>query len=180
MRQLGHFGFGRAHLQLSVVLLDFLANLAELVRGVLDLLKVVAVGFFVRSQLLLIGGQLALGLLQLERELGGGIALAGLQVSFGLGFELLHMVAAHLHLAGDALHQGAVGFQTLAAFFELFDRRIVFILHLGDRVGFPKYVGDLVQLRAKCVPELTQDQAGPPFLSSSSFYYYDGLGRNVP
>ncbi len=170
LRKLRHLGFGGAHLQLSVVLLDLLADFAELPGGVLNLLEIVAVGFFMRRELLLVRGQFPLRLLQLERELGGGIALAGLQVRFGLGLELLNVIPAHLHLARDTLDQGTVGFKLLPAFFKPFDSRVVFVLHLCDRVGFPKYVGDLVQLEVRnAFQNLPRINCRPPFLLTSSF-----------
>jgi hypothetical protein len=45
----------------------------------------------VHVQLLLVGGELGLRLLQLERELCRGGAIAGLEVGLGLGLELLEV-----------------------------------------------------------------------------------------
>ncbi len=59
-------------------------------------------------QLALVGGELLFGLLQLQRELGRGGAIAGLEVRLGLGFELLDVAPVRLRLAGDALDQPAV------------------------------------------------------------------------
>ena len=92
--QSGDFGFGGAHLQFGVVLLDLLAHLTQLVAGVLDLLEIVLVGGLVHLELLFMLRQFLLGLLQLQCELGGGFAIARLEISLGLGLELLHVVAA--------------------------------------------------------------------------------------
>ena len=59
-------------------------------------------------ELLLVGGELRLGLLQLERELGGRRAIAGLQVGLGLRLELLHVRSVGGDLPRDALDQAAV------------------------------------------------------------------------
>jgi hypothetical protein len=83
----------------------------------------------------------------------------------------------------------------------------MFVLHLRDGIGFPEYVGDLVYLRSKGAPELSQNQAVPSFspLKSRttqrnaivfhfpiwhvtrcalqlrvSFYYYEESGTVVP
>src|SRR6185436_20049845 len=88
------------------------------------------------------------------------------------------MVPGAGHLARDPLDQPAVGFETLAALFELLDCGIMFILHLGDRVGLPEDVGDLVHLRAKRAPELSQNQG--ELLPDDIFYYYEGLAKVVP
>jgi hypothetical protein len=66
---------------------------------VLDLLEVVLVRALVHGELLPVLLELALGLLQLERELGGGLAVAGLEVGLGLGLELAGVGLALLDLA---------------------------------------------------------------------------------
>ena len=50
------------------------------------------------------------------------------------------------HLPADALDQGPVLLQPLAALLELLDGQVVLVLHLGDRVGRPEEVGQLVDL----------------------------------
>jgi hypothetical protein len=52
------------------------------------------------------------------------------------------------------------------------------VLHLGDRIGLPEDVGDLVHLCAKCAPELSQNQGD--LLPDDSFYYYEGWNEVVP
>jgi hypothetical protein len=47
----------------------------------------------------------------------------------------------------------------------------MFVLHLGDWVGLPENVGDLVHLRPKRAPELSQNQGD--LLPDDSFYYYE-------
>ncbi|MBZ5636683.1 MAG: hypothetical protein LAO55_26455 [Acidobacteriia bacterium] len=106
------------------------------------------------------------------------LALAGLKVGLGLRLELLHVVAGAGHLPRDSLDQPTVGFETLAALFELFDRGVMFVLHLGDGVGLPEDVGDLVHLRAKRTPELSQNQG--ELLPDDLFYYYEGWAEVVP
>ena len=153
LRELGDLRFGGAHLQLGVVLLDLLAHFDQLAVGMLNLLEVVAVRGLVHLELLLVGGQFFLGLLQLERELRRGRPIAGPQVGLGLGLELLHVRPVGRHLAGDALDQAAVLLEPGAALLQLLDRQVVLVSHLRDRVGLPEHVGDLVELRHERRPE---------------------------
>ena len=142
-------------------LVNLLAQLDQLFVGVLNLLQVVAVGRFVQLELLLVGGELLFGLLQLERELRGGGAIAGLEIRLGLGLELLDVGAVGLRLARDALDQPAVLLQPAAAFLELLDRAIVLVAHLRHRIGLPEQIGDLVDLRDEGRPELVKNHMAP-------------------
>ena len=146
LRELGDLRFGGAHLQLGVVLLDLLAHFDQLAVGMLNLLETVAVRGLVHLQLLLVGGELFLGFLQLERELRGGRPIAGLQIGLGLGLELLHVRSVGRHLAGHTLDEAAILLEPAAAFLELLDRLVVLVAHLRDRVGLPEDVGNLVDL----------------------------------
>ena len=60
-------------------------------------------------------------------------------------------------LARDALDQAAVLLEPAAAFLELLDRLVVLVAHLGDRIGLPEQVGDLVDLRHERGPELVKN-----------------------
>ena len=51
------------------------------------------------------------------------VAVAGLQIRLGLGFELLHVRPVGRDLPGDALDQAAVLLEPDAAFLELLDGR---------------------------------------------------------
>ena len=66
-------------------------------------------------ELLLVGGELLLGLLQLERELRRRRPIAGLQVGLGFGLELLHVRPVRRHLPRDALDQAAILLEPAAA-----------------------------------------------------------------
>ena len=155
--QLGHLGLGPAHLQLGVVLGDLLADLGQLAAGVLDLGEVVVVGLLVHLELGLVLGQVLLGLLQLQGELGRRLAVAGLQVGLDLGLQVGDVRLVGGHLPADALDQGPVLLQPLAALLELLDGQVVLVLHLGDRVGRPEEVGQLVDLGRERAPELAED-----------------------
>jgi hypothetical protein len=160
-RELGDFRFGGAHLELGVVLLDLLAQLDQFFVGVLDLLQVVAVRGFVQLQLPLVGGELLFGLLQLQRELGRGGAIARLEIRLGFGLELLDVGPVRLRLARHALDQPAVLLQPAAAFLELLHRAIVFVAHLRHRIGLPEQIRDLVDLRDEGRPELVKNHMAP-------------------
>ena len=123
----------------------------------LDLLEVVLIGLLVHPELLFVLLDLPLGLLQLQRELGGGLAVPGLEIGLGLRGELVEVSLAVLDLARHALHQAAVLLQAHAAFLELLDREIVLVLHLRNRIGFPEKVGELVELRPNRTEELLED-----------------------
>ena len=93
LRELRDLGFGGAHLQFGVVLLDALAQLDQLFVRVLDFFQAVAVRGFVHQQLLLVRPELLFGFLQLQREFRRRRPIARLEVRLGLGFELLHVRA---------------------------------------------------------------------------------------
>ena len=113
----------------------------------------------------LVLGQLGLGLLQLQGELGRRLAVAGLQVGLDLAFQVGDVLLGVLHLPRHALDQRPVLLQPLAALRELGDGRVVLVLHLGDRVGRPEEVGQLVHLCAKRGPEFSHDHFGTrPFI----------------
>ena len=128
----------------------------QLAAGVLDLGEVVVVGLLVHLELALVLRQVLLGLLQLQGELGRRLAVAGLQVGLDLGLQAGDVRLVGGHLPADALDQGPVLLQPLAALLELLDRQVVLVLHLGDRVGGPEEVGELVDLRGQA-PELAED-----------------------
>ena len=132
-------------------------------------------------QLLLVRGQLLLRLLQLQRELGRGLAIAGLEVGLGLGFELLDVRPVRRHLPGDPLDQPAVLLEADAAFLELLDRAVVLVLHLRDRVGLPEDVGDLVDLRHERGPELLKNHMNRPlpdrYVATFCGFPFAGVGR---
>ena len=109
----------------------------------------------------LVLGQVVLGPLQVEGELGGRLAVAGVEVGLDLGLERGDLLALAVDLPGDALDQGAVLGQALAAFLQLLDRPVVFVLHLGDRVVAANRVGQLVELRRDGVPEFAEDHGSP-------------------
>ena len=115
-------------------------------------------------ELAFILAQLLLGLLQLQRKLGRVLAVAGLQVAFDLRFEHRHVLLVAGHLPAHALDQRPILLQALAARLELFDRRVVLVLHLGNRIGRPKEVGDLIDLRPKCRPKFSNDHRITPCL----------------
>jgi hypothetical protein len=64
-------------------------------------------------------------------------------------------------LAGDTLDQTAVLLQTATPFLELLDRAVVLVSHLGDRIGFPEQVRDLVDLRDEGGPDLVKNHVSP-------------------
>ena len=101
-------------------------------------------------------GQL-LGLLQLQRELRGGVAIARLEVRLGLRRQLGDLGIAVLDLTRHALDQAAVLLEPHTTFFELLDCEIVLVLHLRDRICFPEKVGQLVELRPHRTEELLED-----------------------
>jgi hypothetical protein len=86
----------------------------------------------------------------------------GLQVGLGLGLELAGVGLAVLDLAGHPLDQPAVLLEPDPALLELLDRAVVLVLHLGDRVGLPEEVGQLVQLSAQSTEHLSEDHAVSP------------------
>ena len=98
-----------------------------------------------------------LGLLQLQGEAGRRLAVAGAEVGLHLGLELRDVLTVQRRLPADPLDQGPVLFQPLAALLQLGDRLVVLILHLGNRIGRPEYIGDLIDLRHQRVPELPHD-----------------------
>ena len=67
------------------------------------------------------------------------------------------MLAALVDLAGHALDQRAVLRQPFATLFDLFDRTVVLVLHLGDRVVAADRVGQLVELRRDGLPDFAQN-----------------------
>src|SRR5262249_34282476 len=101
--------------------------------------------------------QFLLRLLQVEGELRRRLAVAGGQVSLDPSLQVADLGAVRVHLAGDAIDQGPVLFESLAPLLDLLDGRVVLVLHLGDRVRGPEDVGDLVQLRPQRTPELAED-----------------------
>ena len=102
-------------------------------------------------------GQLLFRFLQLERELGGGRAIAGFQIGLGLGLELLHVRAVRGDLTRDALDEPAILLQPGAPFLELLDGAVVLVPHLRHGIGLPEDVRDLVDLRDEGGPELVED-----------------------
>ena len=113
------------------------------------------------AELLLVLGQVVLGPLEVEGELGGGLAVAGVQVGLDLGLERGDLLALVVHLPRDPLDQGAVLGQPFAALLDLLDRPVVFVLHLGDRVVAADRVGQLVELRRDGLPEFAEDHGSP-------------------
>ena len=95
--------------------------------------------------------------MQFQGELGGRLAVAGREIGLDLRLESADVLLVVRHLAADALDQGPILLQTLAALFHLGDRLIVLVLHLGDRIGRPEDVGDFVDLRHQRMPELPQN-----------------------
>ena len=173
-RELGDLRFGGAHLQLGVVFLDLLAQLDQLFVRVLDLLQVVAVGRLVHLELLLVGGQLLFGLLQLERELRRRGAIAGLQVGLGLGLELLHVRPVGRTWRVTRSTSPRYCSRPAAAFLELLDRAVVLVSHLRDRIGLPEQIRDLVDLRHERRPELVKNH-GVSFDDGSTRLLLDGF-----
>ncbi len=100
------------------------------------------------------------GLLQLERELCRGGAIAGLEVGLRLRFELLHVRLVGGDLPGDPLDEPAVLLEAGAPFLELLDGAVVLVSHLGHRIGLPEDVRDLVDLRHERGPELVENHGG--------------------
>ena len=156
-RQLGELGFGAAHLQLGVVLLDLPLQLLELLDGMLDLRDVVAVGRLVELELGFVLLELPLRLLELEGELRRRLPLPRLEIGLDLGLEFGDVGLVGLNLTVDPFDEGPVFLQAFAAVLHLVDRLVVFILELGDRIGRPEEVGDLVHLGRKGLPELSED-----------------------
>jgi len=105
------FGFGGAHLELGVVLGDFLAELDQLFVGVLDLLQAVAVGRLVQLQLRLVGGELLFGLLQLEANFEAVARSPALRYALVSASSFWTWAPVGLRLARHALDQPAVLFQ---------------------------------------------------------------------
>ena len=156
-RQFGKLGFGAAHLQLGVVLLDLSLQLLELLHGMLDLRDVVAVGRLVELELGFVLRELLLRFLELEGELRRCLPLAGLEIGLHLGLELGDVGLVGLDLTIHPFDEGPVFLQAFAAVLHLVDRLVVFVLELGDRIGRPEEVGDLVHLGRKGLPELSED-----------------------
>lgn len=61
------------------------------------------------------------------------------------------------HLSCDSPDQRLALFQPLAALLELLDGQVLLILHLGDGVGGPEQVRDLVELGLERPPDLAED-----------------------
>ena len=112
-------------------------------------------------QLLIVGCQLRLGLLQFERELCRSRAVARFQVRLGFRLELLHVRAVRRDLASDALDEAAVLLQPGAPFLQLLDGAIVLVPHLRDRVRLPEQIRDLVDLSDEGRPELVKNHVSP-------------------
>ncbi len=159
--ELRELGLGAGHLEVGLVLLDLLADRGELLARVLDLLDVVAVGLLVQAELLLVLGELLLDLLQIDRELAGGVAVVGLEVGLDLGRELRPLLLVRLHLALHALDEAAVLLEPHAPLLELLDRLVVLVLHLRDRVLAPEVVRELVHLCANRPADLGEDHGSP-------------------
>ena len=101
--------------------------------------------------------KLLLRLLQLKRKPRGRLPLADLEVGLDPGLERRHVLPVAVHLPRDPLHEGPVLLEPFAAFLHLIDRLVVLILELGDRVGGPEKVRDLVHLGREGLPELAED-----------------------
>ena len=123
----------------------------------LDLRDVVAVGRLVKFELGLVLRELLLGLLEFEGKLRRRLALAGLEVGLHLGLELGNVGLVGLDLTVHPLDEGPVFLQAFTAVLHLIDRLVVLVLELGDRIGCPEEVGDLVHLGRKGLPELSED-----------------------
>ena len=67
------------------------------------------------------------------------------------------MLAVAVDLPRDPLHEGPVLLEPFAALLHLIDRLVILVLELGDRVGGPEKVGDLVHLGREGFPELAED-----------------------
>jgi len=85
------FRLRRRHLEIGVVVLDLLADLGELLVGVLDFLEVILVSLLVHFELLLILHEIGFGLLELQRELAGRVAVARLEVGLHVGLQLVDL-----------------------------------------------------------------------------------------
>ena len=134
-------------------------------------------------ELLLVGGELAFAFCSSSANLAAASRSPGLQIRLGLASSFLTCARFAWHLAGDPLDQAAILLEAVAPFLELLHGAVVFVLHLRDRIGLPEDVRDLVHLRAKRGPELSQNQAVPSFLvpkSNVSFYYYEASVKSVP
>ena len=159
--QLRHLGLGPAHLEVGVVLGDLVLDVLKLLDGVLDLEQVVVVRLLVQRELPFVLGQVVLGPLEIEGELGGGVAITGAQVGLDLGLDRGDLLALVVDLPRDSLDQGPILGQSFAAFLHLLDGPVVFVLHLGDRIVAPDRIGQLVELRRDGVPEFAENHGSP-------------------
>ena len=103
--------------------------------------------------------------LEVEGELGRGLAIPRAQVGLDLRLDRRDLLALAVHLPGHALHQGTVLGQAFSAFLELLDRSIVLVLHLGDRIIAAEPVAQLVELGREGLPDFSQNHGSPVFLS---------------
>ena len=178
--ELGDLRFGGAHLQLGVVLRDLLAQLDQLLVGVLDLLQAVAVGRLVHAGAApRWSASSPLAFCSSSANFAAVVAIAGLQVGLGLRLELLHVRLVRRHLPRHALDQAAVLLEPAAPFLELLDRPVVLVAHLRDRIGLPEQVGDLVDLRHERRPELVKNHRGSFDATSTTSYFLAG-SRSPP
>jgi hypothetical protein len=65
-----------------------------------------------------------------------------------------------LHLPRDSFHQRPVLLEAFAALLQLGNRQVVFILHLGDGIGGPEDVCQLVHLRPQRSPKFAEYHDG--------------------
>ena len=155
--ELGQFCFGTGELQLGIILLDLLLEVGQLLRGVLDLGDVVAVGRLVELELFFVFGKFLLGPLQFEGKLCRRVALTRLEVGLYPGLERGDVLASVVHLPRDPLHKRPILFEPFAAIFHLVDGLVVFILELRDRVGGPEEISNLVHLGGERLPEFAEN-----------------------
>ena len=132
-------------------------EVGEFLGGVLDLGDVVVVRRLVQRELGLVLREFFLRLLQFQGKSRRRLPLACLEVRLDACFERFHVLPGAVDLAGDPLHEGAVLLEPLSALLHLIDGLVVLVLQLGDRIGGPEEVGDLVHLGREGLPELAEN-----------------------
>ena len=70
------------------------------------------------------------------------------------------MLVFRRRIGRRSLYETAILFESGSSLFQLLDRPVVLVPQLGDRVGFPEDVRDLVDLRHEGCPELVKDHGG--------------------
>ena len=150
--------------------------------GVLDLREVVLVGLLVHLELAFVLGQFLLGLLQLQREAGGRLAVAGAEIGLDLGLELgdaglVARATCRLTRSTRARYCSSPSRPSLI----WATAQVVFVLHLGDRIGGPEDVGDLVDLGHERVPQLAKNHRRTlPFVVAGWRRKKTARSRSVP